>query len=877
MSGGARSRRGLGSALCVLAAAGLPTAAGALEPGPSWFFSDPYFNAATPTAEAWPYLGGRGDRLADLGAWKYLTGDVPEDMSPPARLEALRQATLLALGADADGADLFLKARLFLELMTELQAHGAFPVRVDPDTCAPPHDTPLERSAGAPGGKAASWRLGWRETLEQERLLQLLCEATTAHSRRIVVEASRDLQERWRDLDLRTLPFERAGRELLARPEGVPREELAALGKEIVAPPDSATVLGWVEEFDTLLAAGEMRRGLRPDWAPLRSLVAPESASANAPLDSNAFCGAWVDPAGASFDPKRLLEAHLEVSETAVRVVSRAPLPFGDPALQATPEVLASRIAVALYAAAWRSASVESKELLRGTTDPKWYRRARAEGVLRGPVICWAGNPLDLRTLLVRRIDRLEFLAEFGVGFGQPLAAFREELRERVLHFDSPARPTEGLLYALARLGVAPLLDHPASPEVEQEIFPWLPAEALARLRAAWHARIRRARAAQLHDFMHEALSGFATVREMPPPVFRQFRLRTAESIAACIEPYLTAEEIAEDRAELRHARRNLNDALHDTLRSALAGACADESAKDRAGGPASDPSSIRTDLLSRRAGTLAARLLPGLTVAAATERVAAFGLDRPCADPEASLLRFGALYDAMTAVFALEAHLAGEAFDSPFDRTAARQVGAAPFAETDAWLLSERIRIGALKAQRSKMSEPVAEPPGDCLPPMLVLPEMIAIPPPDPQELARRLAAWADTFALRVSDREYPVDLAATGWRAWDDYIEEEARHRRIDLASTPNGFEVRVVFDPDLGYRELVGTDGVIAEGAEAIVWKRLAGNGADLPDRYVIEQMRSGRTELRLEIPIPLHPREPGPQTRAAALAWAMLHLR
>jgi hypothetical protein len=51
---------------------------------------------------------------------------------------------------------------------------------------------------------------------------------------------------------------------------------------------------------------------------------------------------------------------------------------------------------------------------------------------------------------------------------------------------------------------------------------------------------------------------------------------------------------------------------------------------------------------------------------------------------------------------------------------------------------------------------------------------------------------------------------------------------------------------------------------------------GDGADLPDRYVIEQVRSGRTEARLEIPIPVHPRARR-WTRAAALAWAMVHLR
>jgi len=66
-------------------------------------------------------------------------------------------------------------------------------------------------------------------------------------------------------------------------------------------------------------------------------------------------------------------------------------------------------------------------------------------------------------------------------------------------------------------------------------------------------------------------------------------------------------------------------------------------------------------------------------------------------------------------------------------------------------------------------------------------------------------------------------------------------------------------------------------VADAAESIDWSRIPGDGADVPDRYVIEQVRSSRTELRLEIPIPAHPRAPGPQTRAAALDWATLHLR
>jgi hypothetical protein len=855
----------------------LGTTGGAAEPVPSSFFSDPYFNDVAPASEAWPYIGGRGDRLADLGAWKFLTDQIPEDMSPSARIEALRQAALLALGADADGADLFLKARLFVELTQELQAYGAFPVRVDPGTCLPPDDAPLERPAVLPGGAAASWRLGWRETLEQEQLLQMLCDASRAQSRGIVFAATRDLEARWRGLDLRTAPLEREGNDLRTRQDGMSQAKLIAVAKELKNPPDSATVLAWVEEFDTLLGMGAMRHTLRPDWASLASLVAPDSGSANTPIDSIAFCGAWIDPVGVSLDPGRFLDAHLVVSATAIRIVPGAPIPFGDPAMLTPPEVVASRIAVALYAAAWRSAMVESKELLRGTTDPKWRAPDREGNRPSRTLTCWAGNPFDLRTLLVRRVDRLQFLAEFGVGFGQPLAMFREELRERVLHFDSPGRTTEQLLYALARLGIAPFLDRPSSPELEQATFPWLGEEPLARLRAAWPARMRAARAAQIHDFMHEALAGFATVRQMPPPILRQFRLRTAESIAACIEPYLTDEEIIEDRATLANARRNLNDTLHDALRTALVGACDEESAKAPAGRPTADRAAIRVDLLSRRAGALASRLLPGLTVAAATEQVAAFGLDHPCADLDAALLRFGALYDAMTAVFALEAHLAGESFDSPFDRAAARQVGTAPFAEADAWSLAERVRIGALMYRGGKSPGPLADPPADCLPQLVVLPEMVAIPPPDPKALAKRLAAWADAFSLRVSGRDYPAELAATGWRAWDDYIEEEARHRRLDLESREKGFVLRVVFAPDLGYRDLVSKEGVINGAAEAIVWSRLPGDGTDLPDRYVIEQVRSGRTEVRLEIPIPVHPRAPGPLTRAAALAWAMVHLR
>ena len=231
-----------------------------------------------------------------------------------------------------------------------------------------------------------------------------------------------------------------------------------------------------------------------------------------------------------------------------------------------------------------------------------------------------------------------------------------------------------------------------------------------------------------------------------------------------------------------------------------------------------------------------------------------------------------------MTAVFALENHVAGGSFDSPFDRAVAMELGSAPFEPLDEWT-SRRLRAQERKRQHY---ERMAKDPDDHVPEMIYAPLSLEVPDSMAREYLKLQGLWTDQFEKAVSGRTYPQDPLLTGWTPLDDYIEEENRHRRIDFRFPSAGsteeaeFEIRIVFGARIPYAALIDGEGDPSPETEWISWSRAA-TEVEGWDRYVIEYGRPDAEPEHFEFPVPTHARTPGPLTLGAARRFAETYLR
>jgi hypothetical protein len=254
---------------------------------------------------------------------------------------------------------------------------------------------------------------------------------------------------------------------------------------------------------------------------------------------------------------------------------------------------------------------------------------------------------------------------------------------------------------------------------------------------------------------------------------------------------------------------------------------------------------------------------------------VGAAELGSPCENPvDTVLLRYAAFWDVMTAVFALESHVAGAAFDSAVDRRVVTEVGRGPYRAMEQTLQRyrswgdpwEHLR-DVLSGEHDGSTKPV--------PPLTFRPlGLISL---SGRSGGRLWGPWLDEIKQALSGRPYPEDLATTGWRSLEDYIEEENRHRRIDLLETrTDGFEIRAVLGAGIPYGSLLDGAGGPGPDSEWISWRRDIDPDGEM-DRYVIEYGRSGWANWTVEMPIPVHGRVPGPRTLQKAWEFAELYFR
>jgi hypothetical protein len=294
----------------------------------------------------------------------------------------------------------------------------------------------------------------------------------------------------------------------------------------------------------------------------------------------------------------------------------------------------------------------------------------------------------------------------------------------------------------------------------------------------------------------------------------------------------------------LLHSQQNLSDQMHGQMTAALSADC----------------NAIGRSLANRARG-LAGRLMPNGSVAL-NPVIEALGLDRPCEAAAGDLLlRYGALYDLMTAVFSLEAYAAGASFDAPFDRDVAYALSPPLTEELDEWVTKNLPSLAApLRGTARRFVTPT---PTRRKEPAVVACRSFADP-------------WNRLYCEFVSGRGYPSKLELTGWHSLDDYIEEDERRRKIDL-TTPDseaGFTVRALFGLSSSVRELVAPDGQPSPLSEQLSWSRVE---SDVGSAYRIGYVRAGETIVYLEVPIPRHPGLPGRRTVEAARSFAALALR
>jgi hypothetical protein len=831
------------------------------------FYLDYWDRAVRGPGSAWPYFGGHGDAAADLGTWKFPSEAVPADLAPADVAAGLLQIGTQALDWDRDGLDVLFLQRLFLEALGVLQELGTPPIWVDPRTC---ERAPLPEPLAFPGPPwmppvKGEERLRPEPTEAIAGLAAMLCREATRRSAAELARSTEDLVARLAGLEAETAALGAAAEPLLRAESGAALEEL-----ELDAPP-AEVVLGWAEDLDRVLGLFELRRRLRPDLDDLEAAYRREAMAPASRFGLLVDCDAWVGAMTVAFDEEQFHDALVTVRDGWLRVDAPS-VPSLDARAAEMAREVAARVAVALYAVARRSADPEKISLLReeplrrpvvlplsrAERRSLEARIAAGEAVDPRPLLAgvrvdraWAGNPFSLRVLCKRSVDEEGLAREFGPELGAALAAYRGRLRDRVLAFDAPGIDLEGLLYAVSRLGIERVLTEPLDDASAARLFPWLPRARVDGLRAAWPFLTIGRRAEGTSALVAAGLGAFAVVRDLPPPAMALFKARAVRELYACAEPLLPSERVASLAPEFLHARQNLLDAGHAALAAELRRRCA---------------AGEGTSLLADAVRSLGGRMLPGLEARDLDAFAGLFALDEPCGeDAAATLLRFGAAYDVMTAVFALESHAAGGSFDSPFDRAAARSVGSAPFAALDAWIVGWR----AEKARQRVWLRLDAPPdPEDRLPRLLWADDLLQAPRPEATGYDEVRRGWAAAYREAVRGRAYPETPEVTGWRPLDDYIEEEKRHRRIDARRLgedgADGFAVRAVFAPGLPARLLLDGEGSPAAGVEWISWSR----PADDPQRYEIEVSGGREGPRRMTLRVPGHPREAGPR----AIAWA-----
>ncbi len=774
--------------LFILILSGFIPSAEAAPSDSSNFFDDYYFNVFPENKDAWPYFGGQGDSLGDLGFWKFFPHILPSEMKPKEQRAHLLQVAKEALGLRQNGFDLFLQMRLLTELGREIDEEFKASVSISSPTC----EVSIEN-----GNSENSTPLNEGSLSEVGNAYRRLCHTIHEDQHLRIRGDNGDLFRRYEALDSRTSRYALEGRRLMESP--IPMSEvrtaLAKMNGELESPEE---VLDWMEEFETVLNEIYLVTQTRPDW---NSTNPPHSDSRvfNCyPLLALEGIEKGVAPIANYFDVGKEIHFNMDYNPMATDMIKQWPA-------YPQPREIVARIG--------------------------WGILLQAENSSGGKM---KGDPLNLPMIFTGRYLRRQLVEQFGEKWGAALADRREEYEKRIHDFvssrDYTPRSTdiwegadlprpfglseqaylEHVVYALAKLDyfdeiVMPSIErNTLSPAQMKEIR--LLAEKIRPLAVMWWAE-------HLREWLNEGLKIRTKGEEKTDISVGQAELRMFENLQQCLAPFTTSTQAESDEKEIHEGRAQFTGAFDEALRNGLAVACHKDPTKG-------------TPLFKSRASLLLHKLAPNASENEMQSFLGSMNLMDVCKSEEnrdAIIMRFSALYDAMTAVTALENFAAGGFGDVPYDAKSVREVGLLDFANEKDW--SDRYT------------------------------DMVA--------------------KLRQS---YPMDrLEMSGWQTLSDYLKEE-RHRRVMYVGGENSFSVRVIFKLGAVYSDLTPSN----LSTEVISVERTHDTKTS-GDRYIFRYYPPRRVTAdgkgvvrlaagRLDVAISPHPHRPGAKMVGAAVDFA-----